>query len=106
MEAGTDLIQQEARRRAAEGYDRPVFQRGQLPGLERVYSDMLLALLLRGRRPEIFRETASRAESTTSITICGGCLATTPIASEIRRAVRSGGATWPGVLDPKGASRP
>jgi hypothetical protein len=36
-----------------------------------VYSAMLFALLLRGRRPEIFRETASRAESTTSITICG-----------------------------------
>jgi Homeodomain-like domain len=51
MEAGTDLIEQEARRRAVEGYDRPVFQRGQLAGLERVYSDMLLA----------FRTLAARA---------------------------------------------
>jgi hypothetical protein len=74
MEAGTDLIEQEARRRAVEGYDRPVFQRGQLAGLERVYSDMLLALLLRGRRPDVFRDTGSRAESTTSITIRGGPL--------------------------------
>jgi hypothetical protein len=72
MEAGTDLIEQEARRRAVEGYDRPVFQRGQLAGLERVYSDMLLALLLRGRRPDVFRDTGSLAESTTSITIRGG----------------------------------
>jgi hypothetical protein len=72
MEAGTDLIEQEARRRAVEGYDRPVFQRGELAGLERVYSDMLLALLLRGRRPEIFRETTSRPASTASITILGG----------------------------------
>jgi hypothetical protein len=36
MEAGTDLIEQEARRRAVEGYDRPIFQRGALVGLERV----------------------------------------------------------------------
>jgi hypothetical protein len=72
MEAGTDLIEQEARRRAVEGYDRPVFQRGELVGLERVYSDALLMLLLRGRRPEIFRETANRPVSTTSITIRGG----------------------------------
>jgi hypothetical protein len=72
MEAGTDLIEQEARRRAVEGYDRPVFQQGRLAGLERVYSDMPLALLLRGRRPDIFRDTGSRAEATTSITIRGG----------------------------------
>jgi Homeodomain-like domain len=71
MEAGTDLIEQEARRRAVEGYDRPVFQRGELAGLERVYSDMLLALLLRGRRPEVFRENTNKAAST-SISIRGG----------------------------------
>jgi hypothetical protein len=27
-----DLIEQEARRRAVEGYDRPIFQRGQIRG--------------------------------------------------------------------------
>jgi hypothetical protein len=74
MEAGTDLIEQEARRRAVEGYDRPVFQRGALVGLERVYSDVLLMLLLRGRRPEVFRDGANKAESATSITIHGGLL--------------------------------
>lgn len=72
MEAGTDLIEQEARRRAVEGYDRPIFQRGALVGLERVYSDVLLMLLLRGRRPEVFRDGASKTESATSITIHGG----------------------------------
>jgi hypothetical protein len=36
MEAGNDLIEREARRRAVEGYDRPIFQRGALVGLERV----------------------------------------------------------------------
>jgi len=83
MEAGTDLIEQEARRRAVEGYDRPVFQGGGLAGLERVYSDMLLALLLRGRRPEVFRETTSRTAMTTSISIRGGdCPPTTLIVTE------------------------
>jgi hypothetical protein len=76
MEAGTDLIEQEARRRAVDGYDRPIFQRGELAGLERVYSDMLLALLLRGRRPEIFRETTNKAMSRSRY--MAGCLATPP----------------------------
>ena len=35
MEAGTDLIEQEARRRAVEGYDRPVYQRGRMVGVVR-----------------------------------------------------------------------
>jgi hypothetical protein len=75
MEAGTDVIEQEARRRAVDGYVRPVFQRGELVGFERVYSDILAALLLRGRRPEVFREGTSRDASTTSITIHGGLAA-------------------------------
>jgi Homeodomain-like domain len=72
MEAGTDLIEDEARRRAVDGYDRPVFQGGKLVGVVRVYSDELAAMLLRGRRPEIYRETKSRGESTMTIMIHGG----------------------------------
>jgi terminase small subunit-like protein len=72
MEAGTDAIEQEARRRAVEGYDRPVFQGGELVGFERVYSDMLATLLLRGRRrPEVYRDTISRGPCTPSIIIHG-----------------------------------
>jgi hypothetical protein len=72
METGTDLIEDEARRRGVEGYDRPVFQGGKMVGVVRVYSDMLAALLLRGRRPEIYRDTTSRGPSTPSIIIHGG----------------------------------
>jgi hypothetical protein len=72
MEAGTDVIEQEARRRAIDGYDRPIFQRGELAGVERVYSDMLAALLLRGRRPEVYRDSISRSPCTPSIIIHGG----------------------------------
>jgi hypothetical protein len=69
---GTDLIEQEARRRAVEGYDRPVFQRGRMVGVVQVYSDELAAMLLRGRRPEVYREIKSRSVVATSITIHGG----------------------------------
>jgi hypothetical protein len=41
-------------------------------GVVRVYSDQLAAMLLRGRRPEIYRDTTSRSSSTPSITIYGG----------------------------------
>jgi Homeodomain-like domain len=72
MESGTDVIEQEAQRRAVDGYDRPVFQGGKQVGVVRVYSDMLAALLLRGRRPEVYRETTSRGPSTPSIILHGG----------------------------------
>lgn len=52
IEAGTDLIEQEAIRRATEGYERPVYQGGQLVGTTTEYSDTLMNLVLRGRRPQ------------------------------------------------------
>jgi len=51
-----DRLEAEAIRRAYNGYDRPIYQRGELVGVERVYSDQLLTLLLKSLRPEKFRE--------------------------------------------------
>jgi hypothetical protein len=51
MEAGTDLIEDEARRRAVDGVDEPVFQQGECVGFKRVYSDGLMQMILGGRRP-------------------------------------------------------
>jgi hypothetical protein len=51
-----DRLESEAIRRAYEGFDRPVFQGGQLVGYERVYSDSLLKLMLSAVKPEKFRE--------------------------------------------------
>jgi hypothetical protein len=51
-----DRLEGEAIRRAFEGWDRPIYQRGELVGVERVYSDMLLKLMLTALRPERFRE--------------------------------------------------
>jgi hypothetical protein len=56
LAAGTDVLEDEAKRRAAEGWDEPVFQRGELVGTVRKYSDNLLMFLLRARDPGRFRE--------------------------------------------------
>lgn len=59
VESGTQVLEDEARRRALDGWDDPVFQQGQLVGHVRRYSDRLLEFLLRGRRPAVYRDSAS-----------------------------------------------
>lgn len=56
VEAGTDVLEDEAVRRAVEGVDEPVFYQGQQCGLVRKYSDTLLMFMLKGRRGEKFRD--------------------------------------------------
>lgn len=51
-----DKLEAEAVRRAFEGFDRPIYQRGVLVGYERVYSDVLLKMLLTALKPEKFRD--------------------------------------------------
>lgn len=56
-EAGTDILLGEARRRAVEGVDEPVFYKGEVVGYKRNYSDSMLMFLIKGKRPE-FRDRA------------------------------------------------
>ena len=49
-------LEAEAMRRAVEGYQRPVYQRGELVGYETVYSDNMLLTLLRARAPEAYSD--------------------------------------------------
>ena len=56
VEQGIDTLEFEARRRAYEGVDEPVFHRGEECGHVRRYSDTLLMFLLRSHRPEKYRE--------------------------------------------------
>lgn len=58
-EAAADTLEKEARRRAEEGWDEPVFHDGAVVGHKRRYSDTLLIFLLKGIRPEKYRERAS-----------------------------------------------
>lgn len=54
IEEATDKLVQEARRRALEGVEEPVYQGGALVGTKRVYSDALMGKLLAAYRPQQF----------------------------------------------------
>lgn len=51
---GADVLEDEAHRRGVEGVEKPVYQGGVLVGTMTEYSDTLLNLKLRGKRPEIY----------------------------------------------------
>lgn len=53
---GTDVFEDEAKRRAVDGVDRPIFQQGECVGFERVYSDSLMQMMLQGRRPGVYKK--------------------------------------------------
>ncbi len=59
LEVGCDALEYEARRRAVEGIDEPVFYQGKVCGHIKRFSDNLLVVLLRAHRPEKFRERMS-----------------------------------------------
>lgn len=61
VEAGIDKAEQEAFRRAVQGVEKGVWHQGVLVGTETVYSDSLLALVLKGRRKQVY---ADRTELT------------------------------------------
>jgi len=67
LEEGTDIFEDEARRRAVEGTDKPVYQNGRKVGTIREYSDTLLIFTLKARRPEKYREN-HRVDMTGDIT--------------------------------------
>lgn len=55
-------IEEEAYRRAVDGYDEPVYtQAGKLAGHKKKYSDSVLMMLLRASDPEKYREVAAGA---------------------------------------------
>ena len=56
IEAGTDALEDEAVRRAKDGYLKPVYHNGVKVGEVREYSDTLLIFMLKARRPEKFRD--------------------------------------------------
>ena len=51
-----DLLEEEARRRAVEGVTEPVFYKGKKCGTVKKYSDALLTLLLKGAKPDTYKE--------------------------------------------------
>lgn len=55
-EAGIDVLEDEMRRRALEGDERPIFYQGAQVGSYRQKSDALLMFALKSKRPDKFRD--------------------------------------------------
>ena len=56
QEGFIEWLEREAARRAAEGYEVGQYYQGTKVGVERRYSDYLLMFLLKGRRPEVYKD--------------------------------------------------
>lgn len=56
VDVAADGMEEEAHRRAVKGTLRPVYQGGKKVGSIREYSDTLLIFMLKGARPEKYRE--------------------------------------------------
>src|SRR4051794_28958869 len=56
IEDATDDLELEARRRAKDGCEKPVFYQGEECGSVREYSDTLMIFLLKAHRPDKYRE--------------------------------------------------
>lgn len=55
-EEACDTLESEAMRRAVQGYEQPVFHKGEQCGVVRKYSDRLLMFLLKNARPFKFSD--------------------------------------------------
>lgn len=56
LETGLDALEEEARRRAYQGTLKPIYQQGKKVGQVREFSDTLMIFLLKGGRPQKYRE--------------------------------------------------
>lgn len=56
VDRSTDLLEREAYRRAAVGVEEPVFYQGKKVGTVKRFSDNLLMFLLKGRKPDTYRD--------------------------------------------------
>ena len=97
LDEATDRLEQEARRRALEGSEEPVFYHGKECARVRRYSDSLLLALLKAERPEKYKD---RVASELSGELGGGVLAVPQIldpaawselAMEYQRRLANGG---------------
>jgi hypothetical protein len=58
-EKASERLEAEARRRAVEGTSKPVFYQGMVCGAIQEYSDTLLMFLLKGAKPQKYRDNVS-----------------------------------------------
>ena len=58
LEVGAEALEDEAVRRAREGWEEPIYYQGTACGTVRKYSDTLLIFLLKGAKPDKYRDNA------------------------------------------------
>jgi hypothetical protein len=73
-EAASDLLEHEARKRAIEGIEEPVYYHGKEVGKVRRHSETLLLMFLRAERPEKFAEKGAEKGKGTGASPRGGVL--------------------------------
>lgn len=62
-EDGTEVLEQEAHRRAVEGVEKPIYVKGEIVDTVYEYSDTLLIFLLKARDPKKYRENIKHEHS-------------------------------------------
>lgn len=70
IEDAADMLEGEAFRRANEGVQKPIFQKGELKAVLTEYSDPLTMFLLRGLRPDKYRD-RSKSEHDVNVRVTG-----------------------------------
>ncbi len=65
-EEAADRLEAAAIERGVDGWEEPVYQRGELVGSVRKYSDTLLAMLLKGAKPAKYRDVVGVQHETAS----------------------------------------
>lgn len=66
---GISAMEDEAQRRAVDGVSEPIFFQGLQIATVQKFSDQLLMFLLRGRKPEVFKERISTDNTNTNLNV-------------------------------------
>lgn len=85
-----EVLEEEARRRAHDGVRKPVYQGGGLVGHVQEYSDTLLIFLLKGLKPEKYRDRYDIKHSG-SVGVGGGDVLSDDEREAVRRALTGDG---------------
>ena len=93
LEEARELLEAEARRRAAIGIEEPVFYKGEVVGHIRKYSDNLLMFLLKAHWPEKFRENVSIDQR-----VSGRDVGPVKVNTKIEHVFQPSPAVWDDVL--------
>lgn len=82
MEEACDHLETEARRRAVEGVDEPVYHEGMCIDTVKKYSDTLLIFLLKGARPKKYKDRFMQIEHSGTISLATALTEATKIITD------------------------